>query len=435
MNARWTRWSIVALLTCFSMMSFMLRMNISIAAKFMMVDLGLNQIQMGQIFGSFMLGYALLQIPAGALGDRWGPRRVLTLAGLSWGVTTLLTALVPGVLVKASVDVFGALLVIRFLLGTGQAATYPVAARAISNWIRPSDRALTNATVIAGAMVGSTVTPPFISWWMVHYGWRSSFCLTACAAIALSFLWWALSADSPEHYASRKGLRAVYVAAKKGTSVAPRSAICSWSSILAKREIWILSVSYMFDSYLLFIFVFWLYTYLIDVRGFSLIRGGFFTSLPYAVAIVMTPAGGLLCDQFCVRFGARRGRRIVPVASLLLSSLFLFIGAKVKSPYLAIAVICASVGFIEATEGAYWCTATDIDPSHAGATGGVMNTFGNFGGVFSTVLVPVLVKHFGWMNALSSGMVCALVGASLWYWVCVDRTVVKNSVGTQLPSF
>ncbi|MGH9726313.1 MAG: MFS transporter, partial [Candidatus Acidiferrales bacterium] len=106
---------IVALLACFSLVSFVLRMNISIASKLMMPEFGLTQIQMGQVFGIFMLGYALFQIPAGILGDRWGPRRVLAVAALWWGITTMLTALIPGTLVRSSLGAFVALFATRFV--------------------------------------------------------------------------------------------------------------------------------------------------------------------------------------------------------------------------------------------------------------------------------------------------------------------------------
>lgn len=412
---------IVALLACFSLVSFVLRMNISIASKLMMPEFGLTQIQMGQVFGVFMLGYALFQIPAGILGDRWGPRRVLGLAALWWGITTMLTAFIPGTLVRSSLGAFGALFATRFLLGVGESATYPVATRAIANWVPASGRALSNAIVIAGATIGSALTPPLIAWLMIHYGWRTSFYVTGFIAFILSFVWWAASSDSPEHRKARKRGESSpeFDATKRAANVI--AARARWKAIYRNRNLWILSISYMCDGYVLFIFVFWLYTYLTDVRGFSLLHGGLFASLPFTVASIMTPMGGHLCDRLCVRFGPRRGRRITPVGCLLLSGVFLFWGAKAHNPYIAIAVLSLSVGFIESTEGAYWLTVTDIGQDSAGGAGGVMNMFGNFGGAISTALVPVLVSHFGWLVALGSGTVLALVGALLWFWVHTER--------------
>jgi ACS family glucarate transporter-like MFS transporter len=407
-------------------------MNISIAAKFFVPEFGLTQIQIGQIFASFMLGYALFQLPAGILGDRWGPRRVLTMAAVWWGTTTLLTAIVPGIFARTAIGAFGGLIAIRFLLGVGEAATYPVATRAIANWIPPSGRGLTNAIVIAGATMGAATTPPLVSWLMVTYGWRASFYITGFIAFFLAVVWWLFSSDAPRVSA----IAGVPAGASEGKADSldrlPGNRLLGipWAAILGKKDMWLLSISYMFDSYLLFIFIFWLYTYLTDVRGFSLLRGGLFASLPFVCGTIMTPIGGYLCDHFCIRFGALRGRRIAPVACLLFSGLFVFLGAKVSNPYIAIAVLSLSAGFIESTEGAYWATSADIGRNFSGAAGGMMNMFGNFGGVISTALVPILVKHFGWLVALGSGTVTATIAALLWFWVRTSRDPTGAASGS-----
>ncbi|MGH9725238.1 MAG: MFS transporter, partial [Candidatus Acidiferrales bacterium] len=291
-------------------MSYVLRMNISIASKLIMPEFGLTQVQMGQIFASFMLGYALFQIPAGILGDRWGPKLVLTLAGIWWGITTMLTACVPGILTRSSIGAFAALVVTRFFLGVGEAATYPVATRAIANWVSASGRALANAVVIAGATVGSAITAPLIAWLMIHHGWKLSFYITGFAAFLLSLVWWIQSTDSPDHKKVRTEPRFNHELDGTKHDAIPRAVRTQWKMVIRNQNLWILAISYMFDSYVLFIFVFWLYTYLTDVRGFSLLRGGLFTSLPFVAASIMTPIGGYLCDRCCVQFGARRGRRI-----------------------------------------------------------------------------------------------------------------------------
>lgn len=415
---------IVTMLAGFSLTSYVLRMNIAIASKFMMPEFGLSQIQMGQIFSSFMLGYALFQMPVGMLGDWWGPRLVLSLAGLTWGFATCLTAFIPGVLASSAFAIFICLLLIRFCLGAGEAATYPVATRAIVNWIEPNDRALKNAIVIAGATIGAALTPPLISWLMIHYGWRSSFYITGAATLLLTLIWWLKGADSPATTGGKVApLGPVSYSKEEVTSLLRKS---SWKAVIAQKNLWILSIGYMFDSYVLFIFVFWLYTYLTEVRGFSLLRGGFFTSLPFVVASVMTPIGGYLCDRLCIRMGARQGRRIQPAISLVLSGGCLFYGAKVADPYVAIAVLALSVGFVESTEGAYWSTAGDVAGKHVGAASGMMNMFGNFGGVFSTALVPVLVKHFGWLVALGSGTLTAGIAALLWFLVNAEREELSS---------
>src|SRR6478735_7924053 len=120
------RWRIVALLAGFSLVSYALRTNISIAAALMRTDLHLTQVQLGRIFTAFLLGYALFQAPAGALGDRFGPRAVLTVAAAIWGIATVLTGALPGAIGGAA-GTMAVLVGVRFVLGAAEAATYPVA--------------------------------------------------------------------------------------------------------------------------------------------------------------------------------------------------------------------------------------------------------------------------------------------------------------------
>ena len=129
----------------FSFVSYLERVNISIASELMMPALSLSKIQMGQIFSSFLIGYAIFQIPAGLLGDAKGPRFTLSVAAFLWGITTILTGLVPGFLVNGTIGIFVSLWFLRFLLGTAEAATYPVGTRTVRNWMPYAQRAAGNS--------------------------------------------------------------------------------------------------------------------------------------------------------------------------------------------------------------------------------------------------------------------------------------------------
>ncbi len=394
---------IVSLLAGLSLVNYMLRTNISIAAKFIKPEFGLSDIQMGQVFSSFLIGYTLFQIPAGRMGDRFGPRLVLSLAACWWGLTTLLSGLGPGTLLAGTTGVLGTFFVLRFLLGVGEAATYPVAARAVANWLPPPGRARANAIVIAGAPFGSAVSPPLIAWLMVNLGWRISFYLSSLLGFGIALIWWFRGRDYPRDATSAPP--------PEGESQPPQS----WWSLLRNRNIVLISISYFVAGYVLYIFVFWLYTYLVDVRKFSILGGGFFSSLPWCAAFVLAPAGGALSDNLARRWGASVGRRTVAVGGLMLSAIGLLYGAMVKNPYLAIVGLAFAVGFEHFTEGTFWASTANIAGRHAGAATGILNTMGNLGGIASTALMPVFVKYFGWVVALGSGSVLAVLGGLLWF--------------------
>ncbi len=424
------RRNILALLACFSLVSYVLRMNISVAAKFMMPELGLSEIKMGQVFSAFMLGYAIFQVPGGILGDRKGPRFVLTAAATSWGLATLLTGLVPGLMIKAGLGVFASLLILRFLLGAGEAAIYPVAARAIANWTPASERAFANAVVIAGLAVGSAFTPPLISWLMVNIGWRESFYLTSVLAFLIAIAWRWYATDRPEQHTRISDQELALIAAGRKEAEVEDSRSGSWLSLLKNRQLGLISLCYFINGYILFIFVFWFYLYLVEERKFSVLSGGIFTGLPFVVATVLMPAGGYLSDYLSAVRGRRWGRRLVAISGFTLSAISLFWGAQVANPYLAIAGLSLSVGFLMATEGTFWSSAIDVAGPHSGAAGGIMNTAGNLGGVVSTALVPVLVTHFGWFFALGTGSALAIVGALIWLFIRIDQAPVISPIGS-----
>ena len=398
-----SRWTIIGMLTGLSLVSYMARTNISIATKFIKPEFGLSDIQMGQVFSSFLIGYTLFQIPAGRMSDRFGPRLVLALAAFSWGLTTLLSGLVPGALVPGTVGVLITFFALRFFLGVGEAATYPAAARTIANWLPPAGRARANAIVIAGAPLGAAATPPLVSWLMVNLGWRESFYAISLLGLGIAVIWWIKGRDYPER---------AHFAAAPAAGAEPSA---SWWSLFRNRNVVLLSISYFVTGYVLYIFIFWLYTYLVDVRKFSVLGGGLYSSLPWLTAFVLAPLGGALSDTLTRRWGVNRGRRTVAVGGLTLSAIALLYGATVANPTLAIVGLALAVGFEQFTEGTFWASTSNVAGPHAGAATGILNTLGNLGGIASTALVPVFVKYFGWVVALGSGSVLAVLGGLLWF--------------------
>jgi ACS family glucarate transporter-like MFS transporter len=167
--------------------------------------------------------------------------------------------------------------------------------------------------------------------------------------------------------------------------------------------------------------VFWLYTYLVDVRKFSILGGGVFASLPFIVSAFTTPLGGWVSDRLSERMGKRWGRRIPAMVGFTASAIGLWFGAIANNPYVAIGALALAAGMVEFTEGTYWATAVDVGGPHAGASGGIMNTVGNLGGVVSTSLVPVIVKFFGWPIALGTGSALAIGAAALWLGIKADE--------------
>ena len=194
--------------------------------------------------------------------------------------------------------------------------------------------------------------------------------------------------------------------------------------LLKNRETLLLALSYLCMNYVFYIFFSWFYIYLIDVRRFSILEGGLAASLPFVVGAIAAALGGLVCDGLCRRIGPRWGCRLPCLVGLGFVAVLLFAGARAESPYWAVGLLSLCFAFTQFTEGAYWSGATFVAGPHTAAATGILNTGGNLGGVISTPLMPVLVGAFGWLPALSTGSVFALVGALAWFWIRVDRPFV-----------
>ena len=413
------RWTIVALLTGLSLTSYLLRMNISVASKFMMPELGLTQIQMGQVFSSFLIGYTVFQIPTGIWSDRRGPKVVLSLAALSWGTMTVLTGFVPGIVIGGA-GAFAALLALRFLLGVGEAATYPVGARAVASWSPVSERALAQAIVLGGISVGSAVTPPVIALLMVKVGWRESFYMVSTVAFVIAALWAWYAADGPERHPGTNPAERRLIAGAPGERASDHAGPGTWLRVFRNRDVALVSLSYFFDGYIFYIVIFWTFTYLVEQRGFSILSGGAYSSLPFICAGILTPIGGWTSDRLLRPLGRRWARRSPAIAGMVLAGLFIILAALVRNPYLAIAGLGFSIGFDQFAEPTFWAATMDISGPLAGTACGILNMMGNLGGVVSTSFVPVLVKYFGWGVALGSGAAFAFVSALLWLFVRAD---------------
>jgi ACS family glucarate transporter-like MFS transporter len=423
------RWSIVGLLVGFSLVSYIERVNISVASAQMIPELGLTQIQMGQVFSAFVLGYALLQVPMGMLADRVGPSRILSVLGWLWALLTVLTGYLPGRL-GGPEDSWLLLIALRFALGLTVAGVYPLCARAVTNWMPVGERAFAYSFVIAGVSIGSAVTPPAVAWLMTTIGWRASFYVAAIPAVIAALIWARYGADGPAQHRGIDAAERHYILSGQTTDSASPATPGMWLAMLRNRSLLLLSLSYFCIGYVLYVFVFWLFTYLVEVRGFSIIRSGIFASLPFIVAFVLSPLGGAACDRLTRRYGARQGRGITAIAGILAAATGLAVGMRAGNPYVAIAALSFAFGFQMFAESAYWSATMDIAGPATGAASGLINSVNNLGGVLSTALTPVLFARFGWDAAFLSCIAVSVIAALLWLGVEADRPLVVPVPGT-----
>ncbi len=424
------RWGILAMLTVFAFVSYVQRINISVAAELMGPELHLSKVQLGQIFSSFLIGYAIFQIPGGLFADRYGTRLTLALSAVLWGLCTIFTGLVPAPLHVTANATLLLLWLARFLLGSAEATTYPVGALAIHNWIRPPEQAFANSWMFAGTSLAAAFTTPFVSWLMLRMGWRWVFLATSVPAFAIAFAWWMFSTNKPREH---RFINQAELALTHADADRPQRKP-NFLALLRDRRILLLCASYFAEGYLLFIFVFWLYLYLVDVRGFSMMHGGLIAALPWITGLFLTPLGGLAADRMAARHGRLRAAKYIIMFGYTLSGLLLFVAAYAPTRTACVAALCLSVGFLMSAEASFWVSATHLAGVNAGAVSGLMNTTGILGGIVSTSLVPILVARFNWLVAFGSATLVALACVLLWIVIAKQpATVGLNATTPGLP--
>src|ERR1700678_1852248 len=299
------RWLLVFWLFVLSAVSFLDRTNISIAGSSLATDYGLSNQQLGFVFSAFLIGYALFQTPGGWLADKIGSRRVLTAAVLWWGVFTALVA----VLKSTAAHALFFFIAIRFLLGAGEAIIYPASNQFVTRWIPTHQRGIANGWIFAGVGAGAGISPPLITWVMVHYGWRSSFYICAAIGLAAGAVWYLIARDKPEQHPWVEAQELAEIEA--GLTVKPdgsESSLVPWGTIVGSRSVLAVTVAYFCYGYVAWIFFSWFFIYLKKVRGLDLKSSALYGMLPFIAMTICCLLGGLVNDHLSKSRGKRAGR-------------------------------------------------------------------------------------------------------------------------------
>lgn len=417
------RWFLVFWLFVLSAVGFLDRVNLAIAGSAIMSEFHLTQVQLGYVLSAFLLGYALFQTPGGWLADRLGPRRVLSIGVVWWGVFTALTALVSPHIAFA-VLVFVA---VRFLLGAGEAIIYPASNQFVSRWIPALERGKANGVIFAGVGVGSGATPLLITYIMTHLGWRWSFWISALIGLAVGLVWYLLARDFPEEHpgVSPGELALIQSGRTSGpaSSAAPQKALVPWAVILTSGNVWAVTLSYFCFGYVAWIFFGWFYTYLHTVRGVDLKASAIFSTIVFLTMAVCSPLGGVISDALAGRRGKRFARASIAIFALLLACVFLVIGARSESATLASIVLAGGAGALYLSQSSFWSVTADIGAGSSGSVSGFMNMGAQLGGMVTTTLTPVIAERFGWNASFLVAAVMALLGAALWLVVDPEKSL------------
>ena len=414
------RWFLIFWLFMLSAVAFLDRVNISIAGSSLAAAYHLSNVELGWVFSSFLAGYALFQTPGGRLADRLGPRRVLAAGVIWWGVFTALTAAVPA-------GIQGALFLfisIRFLLGAGEAVVYPASNQFVARWIPSRERGIANGWIFAGVGAGAGLSPPLITYIMLHYGWRASFWVCAGIGLLAGLVWFFAARDTPEEHSLVSPAELLFIHDGLAPSSARRDRkLVAWGTVLQSREVLAITISYFSFGYVAWIFFSWFYIYLAQVRGLNLKASAFYAMLPFLAMAACCPLGGTLSDRLTRMYGPRIGRCYLAAAAIAMAGAFLVFGAEVQSARLASVVLAGGAGALYLSQSSFWSVTADIAGSSSGSVSGFMNMGAQIGGAVTASLTPAIASHFGWTASFLVAAALCLTGALSWTVVDPNRVL------------
>ena len=399
------------------------RSNLALAAPVIGVDLNLDSVQMGLIFSAFGWSYAILQIPGGLIVDKVKPRILYAIMLGGWSIATCLQSLVNG---------FSAFFGLRVILGIFEAPSYPTNNRVVTSWFPEQERATSTAFYTSGQYVGIAFFTPLLVYIQNAFGWRGMIFITGAIGVIYSIVWYLMYRDPKDSKANeaelnyiREGGGIVDMDGKQNVRKA------SWSQlkyVLKNRNIWGVFIAQFCLSSILWFFLTWFPTYLVQYRGMGFIKMGFLASLPFLAAYVGILFSGFISDYLIKRGHSIGFARKVPIVSGLILATSI-IGANYVEDQTAVIAFMALAFFGNGLASITWVFVSALAPSHLlGLTGGIFNFMGNLSAIAVPIIIGFLAKGGSFEPALVFISSLALIGALSYIFIVgkVERIVVPE---------
>lgn len=364
------RWRIAILLAIITTINYVDRSVFAYVAPIIRDLFAIGDEQYGIITSGFLLAYGVGQLLSGPVVDRLGTKRAFSLAAVIWSLATILHAFGRG---------FVSFLSLRAILGLAEAANFPAATKAVSQWFPAKERSTGVSIFMLGSGIAGIITPPSTVLVMETLGWQWAFILPGSLGLLWVWLWhrWYYL---PEHHPTIDAAERSMILEERS----PQASKEPWYSLLRYKEFWGLMLARVVSDFPFYFFLFWLPQYLIDARGFNLRDIALFAWLPWAAADLGALAGGMLSSWF-VSHG--RSINFARKAVIWLGALMVLVAipaVRAESGMLALALICFAMFAIQVKGSVFFTLPTDLFPAAKVAT--VWGVFGAVGSLGASVL-------------------------------------------------
>ncbi len=412
------RFVVMALLFVTTVINYLDRSNLSIAAPSIAGSFGLHPVQMGVVFSAFGWTYTPLQIPGGWLVDRIHPRVLYPATIFLWSIASLCLGLSTGLAM---------LILLRMLVGVCEVPSFLMNNRIATTWFGERERATCISVYTAAEFVGLAFLTPLLVWMKVRFGWPSVFFFTGALGLVWSFVFYRNYRDPAEF----RGVNTAEIDLIRSSGgipdlsgrIAGRRAARSGSVwrdlrvVLGRRKLWGVYFGHFAWGTTATFFLTWFPTYLITYRHLDFIKAGFYASLPFLAAFVGVLCSGALSDWMYRRGCSLSVARKTPIITgLALSSSI--VGANFVSDPAAIILFLSLAFFANGLASIHWSVVSATAPERLiGLTSGVFNGVGGLAGISAPIIIGLLLRRNDFTLPLAFIATVALLGACSYIFV------------------
>jgi D-galactonate transporter len=397
------RWFMLSLLLIATIINYVDRVNISIAAPFMAKDLGLDKVQMGLIFSAFAWTYAFALVPAGFIADRFGSRLTYGASLISWSAVTVCQGMAGG---------FASLFGLRLAIGAMEAPAFPANSRAVTVWFPARERGMASSIYVCGQYLGTALFTGLLLWLATTYDWRHVFYSTGIVGILFGIAWLYLYRD-PLNCKKVSKQELEYIEAGGGLVKSSQDKNkFKWAQIaelLKYRQVWAICIGKFASTSALYFFLTWFPTYLIEERHLTMVKVGIFAVLPFIGATVGVLLAGFIADWMIRRGVSLSFARKLPlvVGSALGMSIMLVNFTDSNEVCIALLTIAF---FAQGIASSSWAAVSEVAPKELiGLTGGITSLAANIGGIVTPIVIGQILHltgNFAWAFWFIGGMAC-----------------------------
>jgi MFS family permease len=383
------------------------RVNVSTAATVFRQELNLSNTQVGFVFSAFAYPYLLFQIFGGYVGDRFGARMALTIAGVIWSTGTILTGLAGSL---------GTMIAARLMLGFGEGATFPVATRAMSDWTTVGRRGFAQGITHSAARLGNALTPPMVAALTLALSWRGSFFVMGVVSLAWTLIWALYFRDNPRDHPAITTTEVDRLPSFRTRKQRRREPV-PWGRLT--RRMLPVTIVYFCYGWTLWLYLSWIPQYFAQSYKLNLRDSAFFAAGVFFGGVVGDTLGGVVTDRVYERTrDHNKARRNLVVFGFLCSLASMLPILFVHDITLAAVFLSAAFFFAEFTIGPMWAIPMDIAPKYSGTASGLMNSGSALAAIISPVIAGYLIDVTGiWELPLVGSIALLLLGSLLAFFM------------------